>query len=31
MRRKEYLEALYEGNNETTENNIGIEEIYRVG
>jgi len=30
MRWKEYLEDLYEGNNETT-NNIVIEEMYRVG
>jgi predicted nucleic acid-binding protein len=31
MRWKEYLQDLYEGNNETTENNIVIEEIYHVG
>lgn len=31
MRWKEYLQDLYEGNNEITENNIEIEEIYHVG
>lgn len=31
IRRKEYLEDLYEGNNETTENNNGIKEMHRVG
>lgn len=31
MRWKEYLEGLNEKNSETTENNIGIEEMYRVG
>lgn len=28
---KEYLEDLYEGNSESTENNIEIEEMYRIG
>jgi len=31
MKWKEYLEDLYEGNSKSTENNIGIEEMYRVG
>jgi len=30
MRWKEYLQDLYKGNNETTENNIEIEEMYHV-